>query len=447
MLPALVLILGALVLACRPSADSVPPEGDTDALAFISSLDARLHDEIESLLWLSWEQAEAGTVHAEHSLDGETWVAGPTTSRDAGSQQQLVTGIPYGMQAQLRVVLDGVPSDAIEVQTGPLPDGLPTAEVLASDASAWSPALRYALTSSVGMDRAQGWTFILDREGRVVWALPSPVGRVTMQPRLARSGDALLIDHNSFYGAYDGGEDSQVVRVGLEGEVQATHPTPGLHHAFTELSDGRIAWGATDGDEHDSLQILEADGTQTSLWDCADFHESLAVSEACQSNGLSWHESSQRFLFSFFTTATVVEIDAEGATQRWFGQVPGGWGTEPESAAFWWQHSPHYTEAGTLLLSTRASALEDETVVREYSLDSGAEVLEQVWSFGDGQGVYAPLGGDTLRLPEGNTLHGFGSGGRVREITPAGNLVWEIQVEAGTYLGWVTPVRDLYALL
>ena len=86
-------------------------------------------------------------------------------------------------------------------------------------------------------------------------------------------------------------------------------------------------------------------------------------------------------------------------------------------------------------------------MVREYSVDDGGERLTQIWSHGDDERIEAPLGGSVARLPGGNTLHNTGNAGRIRELTPNGELVWELTFPDGTYLGRATPIEDLYALL
>jgi hypothetical protein len=142
-----------------------------------------------------------------------------------------------------------------------------------------------------------------------------------------------------------------------------------------------------------------------------------------------------------------VEIDPEaGEATRWFGHLPGAWGFDPEDSAFWWQHGAHLTEAGTLLVSTRSAEEGEETLVREYALDEEARLLRQVWSFGEGQGIYGEVMGEAWRLGNGNTLHNYGSGTRVREVTPEGDLVWDVTFSSGTFLGRTTPIEDLWAL-
>ncbi len=291
------------------------------------------------------------------------------------------------------------------------------------------------------------WVIILDRDGRIVWALETSAFSLTIHPRLSADGDAILMDLNSHFGQFDRGAASQVQRVDITGTVQQSWDTPGLHHPFTQLPDGSIAWGAW-GDELETLEILDPDGTQRTLWTCDDYHAAQGLPDTpCSSNTLSWSEARDSFLFSFYTTHTVVEIDrSSGETQRWFGQMPGSWSFEPSEGEFVWQHGAYITDAGTLLASMKRDALAEETVAREYRLDPEGEILEQIWSYGNDQGLYAPELGEAIRLPGGNTLLNYGSGVRLREVTPEGYVAWDLDFEGATLLGRSEPIPDLYTL-
>lgn len=80
-------------------------------------------------------------------------------------------------------------------------------------------------------------------------------------------------------------------------------------------------------------------------------------------------------------------------------------------------------------------AHERDRVVREY--DTAGTV---VWEHYVGEAVYS-----AVRLTNGNTLIGCGSGGRVVEVNPAGKLVWGIDRTElpGIVLVWVTMVERL----
>ncbi len=433
-----------LLLACTPDPgeDSEHPH-DSGTRDHSWQLAAHPDPTVGSVIRLTWDQPRDDTVQVNW-LDGLFWTEGPGEAREEGPQEALLLGVPYGASVELYLEGRQGRSETVSVTTDPLPEGLPQVDLLALDNAAEMASMAGVFTSSVGVTQGESWSIILDPRGRIVWALRSPDERLTLQPRTSRDGAALLIDHNSFYGSLDGGAASEVVGVTIDGAERARWATPGLHHGFAETDDGGIAWGATEGDGHDTVELIDAQGSQRQLWDCAPFFEGLGEAQACQNNGVSALDTGG-FLVSLFATNSLVEISADGEPVRWFGHLSGAWSFEPSDSAFWWQHGAQMTEVGTLLLSTHSSAMSDEIVVREYALDADSETLSQIWSHGTGERLEAELGGDVLRLPGGNTLHGTGSAGRVREITPEGELVWEIDLE-GTYLGRVSVIEDLYAL-
>ncbi len=466
--PAL-LLLPLLLASCQPAGDSAesapvdsaPPWPRLGARLGLppwpaaSDLSAELHPDFGSLVWARWQQLAQCSGRVEYSFDEGEWLASPQRALEEGPQEQLLLGVPYEADLRLRVVslCDGLlhRSAELELSTAELPVGVEVPAVLSSEPDLQDPSLRFLLTSSVQVGWAgnpeRAWTVILDRQGRVVWALVSPYFRLTLHPRLARDGGSLLLDRNSFWGLYDQGAASQVLRVGIDGTELAWYDTPGLHHGFVDLPDGGLAWGAVDG-EHETLELLSAEGEQRSLWSCRSFHEQLGESAACASNAVDHSEDRGSFLLSFYTTHSVVEIGAEhGETRRWFGHLDGAWSFEPEESAFWWQHGAHLTAAGTLLLSTHDSPEGSELVAREYELDEENEQLHQIWSFGEGQGVFGEYMGEALRLEGGNTLHNYGTALRVREATAAGELAWELGWEETYWLGRSEPIEDLYALL
>ena len=54
--------------------------------------------------------------------------------------------------------------------------------------------------------------------------------------------------------------------------------------------------------------------------------------------------------------------------------------------------------------------------------------------------------GEAHRLPGGHTLHNYGSTARIREFTPAGDVVWDTQWGGGQTLGRTEVIEDLYDL-
>jgi len=294
------------------------------------------------------------------------------------------------------------------------------------------------------------WTHILDREGRVVWAWPTPPNFSTLQAQPSAERDTLLIEYNSYWGQFDDGATSVVNRMTLDGTVHEVIETPGLHHPFIETPTGMLAWGASHN-TNETLDFVTPEGERGTLWDCAEFQAEVGLDGWCSSNTLWWNEDEGTFLFSFFSMETVLEIDGiTGGVIRSFGHAPGSWGFDPPESAFHWQHGTVFTDDDHLLVSCRLDGEteeEHETVVREYTLDAASETLTEVWNFAVGDGIYGDMMGEAHRLPGGNTLHNSGTALRVRETTPDGDVVWDLTWDRGSFLGRTTPLDDLYALL
>jgi hypothetical protein len=435
------------IIACL-SSDPPHPARDTDVGdSAAPGPQAAVVDSMPSLFTVRWQQPEPASAQVAWSLDG-VWHTSPAREVGAGEAELLAAGLPFDVSADWRLIVDDVITAEGQIQTGSAPEGTPSPIVISSIPEQHAPDLAYLLASisSNGFDEPV-WTVIVDRQGRLVWSLPTPAYRVTLHPRLSADGRRILIDHNSYWGDLDCGAASTVVRVGLDGVVEETIETPGLHHPFVELPDGALMWGAAVGDSEQLMRRRPGEAAEV-LWRCGDFHERIGVEAQCRSNTL-WHdEDTGRLLFSFFTTETVVEIDpvAQEAV-RWFGQLDGGWGFERAEDAFFWQHGAQYTDEGTLLVSARTAPDVDETVVREYALDEEARQLEQVWTFGLGDGVYGAKMGEPWQLEGGHILHNYGSTPRIREATAEGEVVWDIGWTGFQFVGRSTPLSDLYELV
>ncbi len=420
-----------------------------------SGLSADVEGTIGTLVTARWEQHEACDGHVAYRFDDEDWLTSPDLRWEPGAAERLVLGVPYATELELRLELDCEQgpwtSAGVTTQTDPLPEGLPHAGLLTEVEGAWDPSWPYILTSIDSREDAarpdDTWTIIVDRAGRTVWALPTPSFRITMSPRVAVDDASLLIDLDSFWGIFDGGAASQVMRVDLLGNELGRYDTPGLHHPFTELDDGSIAWAAVGG-MTETIEVLDPAGEQRTLWSCYGFHQQVGSILPCAANTLNWSAARGSYLISFYSTDTVVEVDAaDGATLRWFGQLPGSYAFDPLDSAFYWQHGAVFTEQGSLLLSTLNGEPGDETLVREYELDDDAQVLRQVWTFGEGQGVYGDEMGEAWRLPNGNTMHNSGTAQRLREITPEGQVVWDLGWSRGSFIGRSVGIQDLYSLV
>jgi hypothetical protein len=96
------------------------------------------------------------------------------------------------------------------------------------------------------------------------------------------------------------------------------------------------------------------------------------------------------------------------------------------------QHHPTILPNGNLLLFDNGTNQEGAPISRvvEYALDQENRTARLVWSYADGR--YAPAMGSAQRLPNGNTLIGWGTappeGPNVSEVTRTGEVVFALSL-------------------
>ncbi len=435
--------------------DFAGDDDDATGLELIA-LGWRLHDEIESMAYVSWEQNVAAAVRVEYSFEDDHWRSTPPNDAEAGEHEQIVLGVPYGTEVQWRVVEDGeggASADGEPYTTGAYPDGLPMGIITASDPPAWEPTGNFLLSSvceEIGSwDPGNYWTFIVDRQGRPVWASLAPDRHWTLFAQVSVDGTYILWDDTTWWidWGQTHGAGTFIHKQYLDAEIEVV-PADGLVHAFVELPDGTLAWGS---DFHDPgnesiVELAPGAAEPAIIWNCRD-HYPGGPNAYCSSNGLFYEASTDTYLYSLWDESIVVEIDGEtGENLWWAGGNQGGYDFDPPDSRFNFQHGISYTSEGTLLLHTGGWGAGSTLAAREYEVDHADEVLHEIWNHDHQGGGFGALNGDVWRLPGGNTLHALGSGGIVKEITPGGDEVWVLDFQAERLLGRVEWIDDLYDL-
>lgn len=439
---------------------SAPDEADTDTATdtdtdpggdAFSDLSWRLHDEIESLVYVTWTQGQAGTVHVEYSFDDGVWLSSPAFAASPGPNEQLLVGIPFGTDAAWRLVSDtGALLDGEPLRTGDLPSNFPVPVAEIGDTSKWIDGGNYLLTSI--NSHVGGWTggnyyaFITDRQGRIVWARETPDQNWTLYAQVALSGGHILWDEATYWNAWDHGAGSTVHRAYLDQEIEVI-ATPGLHHAWVQLEGDILVWGSQDHGGGEALvERGPADAEERIIWTASE--DWPGSGRDPESNGIFYSPDRDTFLYSFYTNDSLVEVDhATGESLWWAGEVSGGFDFVPTASQFSWQHGVSWTDAGTLLVSTfyAEGGRGGTTAAREYIVDESAGTLTNIWTF-DPQ-VHADTNGDAWRLDNGNTLHVVGSSGHLYEVGPDGEVLWHLDFDGTHLLGRGEFIADLYSLV
>jgi hypothetical protein len=284
------------------------------------------------------------------------------------------------------------------------------------------------------------WIVILDRYGRVIWYNQTSDNRLTLMPRPSLDGTHLVAEASSYY--VEAPPTILEMTLSLRQEVEIDTPTLGF--TYSELPDGSFVYDETVDGYSYWLTRQYADGTTERLWDCSAWMAEYSTEYwACATNTVWYDAADDLVIWSMFETSTVVAIDlATGEPAWWIGHRPGGLSLS-DGIELELQHFPNLTADRTLLLTTHVPGSPMEQHIREFEL--GETDATQVWDYVPVDGAYGQYGGEAFRLPNGNTLVGFGTDGRVQEVTPEGEVVWDIDW-SDHLVGNVVPIDDLYAL-
>jgi hypothetical protein len=109
-------------------------------------------------------------------------------------------------------------------------------------------------------------------------------------------------------------------------------------------------------------------------------------------------------------------------------------------------HSAVRLEDGGLLVFNRGDIGhidEGAAFVVELALDEGSWTAEPRWTYTSPDELIVAFLGSAQRLGNGNTLIAWSSAGEVSEVTPDGEVAWQIGSNIGAAFGFSTRVRQL----
>lgn len=289
---------------------------------------------------------------------------------------------------------------------------------------------------------------IVDDAGRIVWYAAPDTGLSPVQVALDRDGlhaDVLLedTDHEQDIGG--------IWKVALDLSDSTFYPLHFIHHAFVQLDDGGFVFLQTDPRTvqrqdvaGDALVRVDANGenpeTIWSTWD--EWTPDMAAIQAEDShyypNYLDWtHGNSVNLredgsvLVSFHGVSAVIHLDLDG-TRRWTmgGQdagVPSDFTFQgADDELFVRQHNPVEVDGGLLVFDNGTGLQGTFSEAGEYAVDEDALTFRRTWSYALSPPIYVSREGDVQRLANGDTLIDWGAGAALTEVTPEGDIVWEI---------------------
>lgn len=451
------------LLACEPtpSGDVAATTDDTSAAVddsvaeaslVISEVNATISEHIVTVARVSWSTDVPTTGYVEFGFD-ESYGHVTNTTDEGTEHEVLLLGMPADTEIHFRVVatdgeLSGQTADA-GVTTGSLPSGTPILTITGEVADQWSyQAIPFQGTSYV--------IAIIDTLGRIVWYdFPEANGN------LMRS----LVSHDRsevvyvWAGSSDSLEEGKIVRVSMDGSEREEISFPYVDHDAALLPDGTIAaivvTEPPEGSEFegradaDSIVEMAPDGTLTTIWnawDHIDFEALQPINDHnwTHANGLDYVAEEDAYYIALKTLGSIAKVDRSTGETQWFinGQLnefefPEG--TEIVEI----QHQFERLDGGILIFDNGSRERGYSRAV-ELVFDEETLQAEEVWEYIRDPSVQVQAKGDVARFDDGTTQVVWSINGEIQNVTPEGEVFWQLNTELGQALTFVQLVDDLY---
>lgn len=419
---------------------------------------------VQTVLMVRWTQnSAADNVWLRFTFENDQWYESPKRPGTPGSHSELVLGVPEETDVTIQIVgqtVDGPIACETRGRTGSVPISVPRATVMSYDPNLASTN-RWMFGSVENTPRQNSryagpfCIYIIDRQGRIVWYYLDQAWNPAMAyPRIAPGGTYVAIDRSIRHGT----NTPSVIKTTLDFEYFEEYVTRDMTDSVDITDDGSLLYNS-----YEWLIEQRPDRTTRNIWNCerwaAETGANRVDSRYCYTNAVSWNPRGDSVILSFPYVNTAVEIDRQtGNLIGQWGDLPGSWRFDPPTRRIDFIHGGNITPSDTLLISSHAPGSgEVETPVPhffyEFALDRVNRVATEIWSFGEGIDEWPRWKGEAFRVPGGNTLVNYGSGGTIREVTPGGQTAWHVKWDAdfssdyiNKMVGHSTLIDDLYAL-
>lgn len=449
--------------------------------ALVSDVVITVHPDVNTILVVNWTQVTAvDEVSLEFTFEAGNVMRSRPSPGIVGLHRDVVLGVPGDTDVTVRIVNDQGGTESMTTDytgtTEPIPANMPVPEVIVPYDPLLGTADRW-LFGSVEDSQGGGpdnyyfnrfWLYIMDRQGRIVWYFFEPSEATPSFQRSARDGEYFWMEKRCF-GC--GGFTETVVKRTLDPDKYFEEiEVPELSDNIDVTTDGSLLYDTNAPDY--VLMEMTAAGDFLEIWDCPAYFATVEAGFLCYSNTINWNPADDSVLLSFPDEQTVIQIDRQtGAVIGQYGRAPGSYAfaapldplTPPATTwDFGFQHFANINAAGNLMVSSHMPGFEDtvspvanQHAFVEFAIDRtgvATGTLTEVWRYTEGP-EWPRAKGMAIRLPNGNTLGNYGTGGVIREVTNDKQTAFAVKFDFPTgddfynqMVGNNELIDDLYSL-
>jgi hypothetical protein len=402
---------------------------------------------VTTVITVTWSTPSEETGHVEFGPTSALGQSTPEKQTASREHSELLLGLTSDTEYYYQVVTaSGERSEVKQLRTGYLPVGSPRTTVVGDGHDG------FVATTTIGQSSA---VMIVDAQGQIVWYLRDESGLQLIRARLSRDGKSIL--YNTARASGEPAEESELVRVSLDGSEVSSVGVPYLAHDFVELPDGTLAAIVVDETEVDGVAVksnsiveVTADGTVAEVWSALDcFDPAVDVSDEptagwTLANALDYDDEDEVYYFGSRGLSTIARIPRGSRECEWtFGRTGATIGFADGSASFLHQHQ-FQVFGDHIVVHDNDGTMDRKSRVVEYQLDFEAGTATEVWSFMSTPAVYTPVLGEALHLDGGDTFVDWSYAGQLERVNPDGETTWKLNTPAGFVLGYPTLFPSFY---
>ena len=257
----------AIALVAATCGGWLDPDAPTNVAAQVSSA-------ISTVVHVQWKTTEASVGYVEYGPTEAMEMKTPVETTPATDHSASLLGLTADTVIYYRVVaVDGTTTHkgaTATIRTGDLPVGVPALTRVGDGHD------RFTVVPVLGNTTA---VTIINADGKIVWYHTDDRDLQFYRARLSVDGKSLLYNAASVSGAPS--DESELVRVALDGSATSSIAVPLLAHDFVEHADGTLAAIVVEYRDFEGTQlrgdkIVEIDArrrrrrTVWSAWDCFD---------------------------------------------------------------------------------------------------------------------------------------------------------------------------------
>lgn len=312
---------------------------------------------------------------------------------------------------------------------------------------------------------SQGYTLVANSEGREA-RLIDMQGRVCHRWHsdgglsygfLLDNGNILFRTRPSGRATDEGIEGSALIEMDWDGAVVWAYRDPMLHHDFVRLPNGntlillfeempeelavRVVGGRREPGETgkmlgDTVKEITPAGEVVDEWrSWQALDPETDVICALEGRHQWTHQNALNLTASGDLLVSFRQIDTVGIVDRASGEFTWKWGPGRISH----QHHPTYQDNGNVLLFDNGPHRGGPTYSRALEIDPATNLIAWEYTGSPPISFYSYHISGAERQPNGNTLICEGAPGRIFEVTPDGDIVWEyVNPVGGTAESWGT---------